>query len=71
MSWDFIEVNPLERMSGNWMGGIHWVAEVVEDLLPIAGGYTKQLDATQAVNGVRIPGHGDGDSESIVMVVPG
>jgi putative DNA methylase len=55
MSWDFIEVNPLEEMSGNWMGGIEWVAEVLENLTSIANGYTKQLDATQAVDGASDP----------------
>ena len=32
MNWDFIEVNPLEKMSGNWAGGIEWVSDVVEEL---------------------------------------
>ncbi len=32
MSWDFIEVNPLEKMSGNWLGGIEWVSDVFQNL---------------------------------------
>ncbi|MCL5268277.1 MAG: DUF1156 domain-containing protein [Bacteroidetes bacterium] len=32
MSWDFIEVNLLEKMSGNWIGGIEWVSSVFVNL---------------------------------------
>jgi putative DNA methylase len=32
MSWDFIEVAPLEKMSGNWMGGVDWVSDVFANL---------------------------------------
>jgi putative DNA methylase len=32
MSWDFIEVCPLEKMSGNWAGGIEWVSDVFANL---------------------------------------
>jgi putative DNA methylase len=33
MSWDFAESNPLSSSSGNWSGGIDWLARVL-DLLP-------------------------------------
>ena len=45
MSWDFIEVNPLERMSGNWEGGIEWVSDVLEMLPTGVPGHASQLDA--------------------------
>jgi putative DNA methylase len=43
MSWDYIEVNPLAKMSGNWAGGIEWVSDVVETL-----GYSPEGNAIQA-----------------------
>lgn len=57
MSWDFIEINPLEKMSGHWMGGVEWVVDVLEALGPATStpGYAKQLDATQSVDGVASP----------------
>jgi putative DNA methylase len=52
MSWDFIEVNPLEKMSGNWDGGIEWVADVLDALRSAkATGSAQQADAsTQAIS---------------------
>jgi putative DNA methylase len=46
MSWDYIEINPLQKMSGNWAGGVEWVSDVVEKLPVGAFGVAKQLDAT-------------------------
>ncbi len=46
MSWDYIEINPLQKMSGNWAGGVEWVSDVVEKLPIGAPGDAKQLDAT-------------------------
>ena len=46
MSWDYIEVNPLEKMSGNWAGGVEWVSDVLDEF--VSGqvlGYADQLDA--------------------------
>ena len=46
MSWDFIEVNPLEKMSGNWIGGIEWVADVFKNLeASMRPGWSSQADA--------------------------
>jgi putative DNA methylase len=45
MSWDYIEVNPLEKMSGNWIGGIEWVCDVLAELLPGRAGSAQQADA--------------------------
>ena len=45
MSWDFIEINPLEKMSGNWIGGIEWVSAVLDELILGAVGHANQIDA--------------------------
>ena len=48
MSWDYIEVNPLEKMSGNWDGGIEWVCDVLNDLvLAKTTGTAEQADASK------------------------
>jgi putative DNA methylase len=47
MSWDYIEVHPLEKMSGNWVGGVEWVGDVLRALVPEAAvGSARQLDAS-------------------------
>ncbi len=46
MSWDYIEIHPLQKMSGNWAGGIEWVSRVVEELPIGVFGNARQLDAT-------------------------
>jgi putative DNA methylase len=48
MSWDYIEINPLEKMSGNWAGGVEWVSDVLDHL--VAGnvfGFASQADAAR------------------------
>jgi putative DNA methylase len=46
MSWDYIEINPLEKMSGNWAGGIEWVCDVLSELVPRKTiGLAEQADA--------------------------
>ncbi len=48
MSWDYIEVNPLEKMSGNWAGGIGWVSDVLDSFTAEeVQGFAQQLDACQ------------------------
>ena len=47
MSWDFIEVGLLEKMSGNWMGGIEWVSDVFANLDVSFPGSASQADACQ------------------------
>jgi putative DNA methylase len=48
MSWDFIEVSLLQKMSGNWMGGIEWVSDVFANLeASLLVGSASQADATQ------------------------
>jgi putative DNA methylase len=48
MSWDFIEVNPLEKMSGNWAGGVEWVSDVFPNLaVSMSAGYSIQANASE------------------------
>ena len=48
MSWDYIEVNPLEKMSGNWAGSVEWVGDVLRELISgNAMGFAYQVDATR------------------------
>jgi putative DNA methylase len=45
MTWDFAEAPPFGATSGNWMGGIEWIAKAVE-ALPLRGcGEAGQADA--------------------------
>lgn len=46
MSWDYIEVHPLEKMSGNWIGGIEWVSDVLSQFVSrTTSGTAHQSDA--------------------------
>lgn len=48
MSWDYIEVNPLEKMSGNWAGGVEWVSDVLDGFVSKKTiGSAWQLDASK------------------------
>lgn len=47
MSWDFIEVSPLQKMSGNWDGGIEWVSDVLPNLAAtMPPGFSNQANAS-------------------------
>jgi putative DNA methylase len=46
MSWDFIEINPLVKMSGNWIGGIEWVADALDQFNSSIRGFGYQLEAS-------------------------
>jgi putative DNA methylase len=48
MNWDYIEINPLEKMSGNWAGGVEWVSDVLERLGPHVSGKAIQQDAASS-----------------------
>jgi putative DNA methylase len=50
MSWDYMEINPLQKMSGNWIGGVEWVSDVVETLLIGPPGNARQLNAISLPN---------------------
>ncbi len=54
MSWEYIEVNPLEKMSGNWAGGVEWVGDVLDGLIsePTTG-FAEQLDASKQEVSIR------------------
>ena len=48
ITWDYIEINPLQKMSGNWAGAIEWVSDVVDNLAIDTGiGFAQQFDATR------------------------
>jgi putative DNA methylase len=50
MSWDFIEVSPLQKMSGNWIGGVEWVRDVFAKLeVSLLPGCSSQADASRQV----------------------
>jgi putative DNA methylase len=48
MSWDFIEVAPLQKMSGNWIGGVGWISDVFANIeCSLQPGVVIQADACQ------------------------
>ena len=49
MKWNFIETNPLEKMSGNWTGAVEWVSDVIKDLPGGPEGNATQMNASQAM----------------------
>ncbi len=49
MTWNFIETNPLEKMSGNWVGAVEWVSDVIKALPMRPEGNVAQIDASQAL----------------------
>lgn len=55
MVWDFAEANPLSDSTGNFLGAIDWVAEVIAEVPCEAAGQVCQRDATAMVNGVAQP----------------
>src|SRR5690606_20783050 len=46
MVWDYIEINPLEKMSGNWLGAIEWVSNVLSNWIQSKEGTAIQQDAS-------------------------
>jgi len=55
MSWDYAEANPFSGSTGNLMGAINWIAEVI-DAAPAAQDATvRPLDATSSIDGVKEP----------------
>jgi putative DNA methylase len=50
MSWDFIEISPLQKMSGNWTGGVEWVSDVFANLeVSMRPGLSIQADASSQI----------------------
>lgn len=46
MVWDYAEVNPFSSSSGNLLGAVNWVADVLRALSQHADGYAGQYDTT-------------------------
>jgi putative DNA methylase len=47
MTWDYPEGNPLSEASGNFEGGVGWIAKVIDlSLPPLADGAASQADAS-------------------------
>ncbi|HEX2909865.1 MAG TPA: DUF1156 domain-containing protein [Chloroflexia bacterium] len=55
MTWDYAEANPFSDSTGNFLGAVGWVAQVVEVISIGLEGSVKQLDATQAISNVVNP----------------
>jgi putative DNA methylase len=53
MMWDFAETNPLSNSSGNWIGGINWIAKVIEAINSNIEGKVVQSDVVTLNN--KIP----------------
>ena len=49
MLWNFIESNPLEKMSGNWIGAVEWVTDVLKALPIGPKGNVTQMDSSEAL----------------------
>ena len=45
MVWDFAEANPFSSSSGNFLGQVEWIAEVVERVPTDSAGFAKQQSA--------------------------
>ena len=52
MVWDYAEVNVFAGAGGDWLGVVGGTAAVLGGLPEVAQGISRQLDATQAVDGV-------------------
>ena len=46
MVWDYVEVNPFSRSTGNWHGATSWVSRVVERLPGTGYGHAHQVNAS-------------------------
>jgi putative DNA methylase len=55
MVWDFAEVNPFAGAGGDLSGVVDGTVKALGNLPSAPAGYARQLDATEAVNGVRQP----------------
>jgi len=50
MIWDTAEVNPFSDSTGNWSGGVEWIAKVLERIDYKQKGEIKNLDAAATLN---------------------
>lgn len=53
MAWDYAEANPFSTSSGNWLGAIGWIAEVVEQLPAQGPAHVLQHDASTPIDGQK------------------
>jgi len=53
MTWDYAEGNPFSASSGNWLGGVDWVARVSTALSTNARGSADQCEATAGSSGIE------------------
>jgi putative DNA methylase len=49
MTWDFAEGNPFSDSTGNWLGCINWIQQVIASLPANTHGEARQLDATSSI----------------------
>lgn len=55
MTWDFAEPNPLSSSTGNFMGGVDWAYNVLNEMRPTVDGYAEQCDAvTQSLSQSKV-----------------
>ncbi len=50
MVWDYAEANPFSNSSGNFLGAVDWVADVLRALSQQADGKAKQYDSTTFIS---------------------
>lgn len=51
MTWDYAEAPPFGNTSGNWLGGVEWIAKAIEALPLVGAGHAAQVDAAdQAIS---------------------
>jgi len=55
MVWDYAEANPFSNSSGNFLGAVDWVVDVLRALFPHAKGYAGQYDSTTLIPMVPSP----------------
>ncbi|QYJ15190.1 hypothetical protein Rxycam_01005 [Rubrobacter xylanophilus DSM 9941] len=55
MNWDFAETNPMSSSTGNFLGGIDWVHEVLANAPASTKSKARQQDAASSINGVERP----------------
>ncbi len=53
MTWDYAEGNPFSDSSGNWEGGIDWIARVFSTFAANSPGYSVQSDASTTSSVVK------------------
>jgi putative DNA methylase len=51
MTWDFAEANPFSESTGNFLGAVQWIAEVLSALEPNAPGACSKRDAVSSLDG--------------------